>query len=264
MADSPRAGAAAPLFRQVPAGRGLAWWSEAWPWLVGDGRLGAWLVISLLLMLAYPLLGMVPLVGPLAVQVLSFILFGGLMLAARKCERREPLAIADLFSGFGRHGGPLALLGIVVLVANLLVVGLMAMVGAGAVLAGLLGAVVEGPDAFPGLAAGVGLTTSLLLLGCLALFIPIGLAAWLSPALVVLEGMQPLPALRRSLSAGLANPGALTVYGLLLVGFAVLASVPAMLGWFLLAPLLALSSYAAYKDVLEAPDRVEVIDAGTI
>jgi len=81
--------------------------------------------------------------------------------------------------------------------------------------------------------------------------LPIGMGAWLGPALIVLRGQPPIDALRDSLAACWANPGALAIYGLLWIAFAIVASIPFGLGWPVLAPLMALSTYAAYKDLFE-------------
>ena len=79
-------------------------------------------------------------------------------------------------------------------------------------------------------------------------------AAWLAPALIVLQKQPPFEALKTSLAACWANLGALTIYGLLWIGFAIIASIPLMLGWLVLAPLMVLSTYAAYRDLFEQRD----------
>jgi len=66
-------------------------------------------------------------------------------------------------------------------------------------------------------------------------------------------------ALKASLSACWANLGALAVYGLLWIAFAIIASIPLGLGWLVLAPLMVLSTYAAYQDLFETQ---QASDAG--
>jgi uncharacterized membrane protein len=50
------------------------------------------------------------------------------------------------------------------------------------------------------------------------------------------------------------NIGALVVFTLVGVLLAVLASLPALLGWFVLAPVLLCATYAAYRDLFIGPE----------
>jgi uncharacterized membrane protein len=43
------------------------------------------------------------------------------------------------------------------------------------------------------------------------------------------------------------------VYGLLGLVYAIVASIPFLLGWLVLAPVFAASVYVSYKDIFEAP-----------
>jgi len=240
---------ATPVFRRVEAGHGVNWWSSAWQLLFNRGATGVWIAMVLIAVIIGAALHVVPALGSVAAQMAWFVFAGGLMLAARKTEEGTAPAIGDLFSGFGAHLGSLALGAVLLMVGMLLVFGALAMAGVTAFLAGLLG--FSAGDL--GALAGLGATSLLLVLAAVLLLIPIGMAAWLAPALIVLQQRPPFEALKTSLAACWANLGALTVYGLLWIGFAIIASIPLMLGWLVLAPLMALSSYAAYRDLF-APD----------
>jgi uncharacterized membrane protein len=244
-------GPGGPAHRSVAAGRGVNWWTEAWPWMFGGGRAGVWIGMGLVVTVIYLVLHLVGALGAILAHLLLFPLAGGLMLAARKSERGEALEIADVFAGFRTHPSPLLLAGVLVIAASLVVVGLMGVVGVGAAVSAFLGGLAVDLGSRPVAAAGLGLTTALLLVVCLALFIPISMAAWLAPALIVLRGVPPVEALKQSLAACRASIGALAVYGLLFIGFAVLASIFLGLGWLVLTPMAALSTYGAYKDLLE-------------
>ncbi len=50
----------------------------------------------------------------------------------------------------------------------------------------------------------------------------------------------------------------LTVYGLLLLPFAILASLPMMLGWLILLPVIIASMYAAYRDLFPSVTEATV------
>ena len=64
----------------------------------------------------------------------------------------------------------------------------------------------------------------------------------------------PIPALRASFASGWANAGALTAYGVVFIGAAIVATVLLGLGWLVLLPLISLSTYAAYVDLFGGGD----------
>lgn len=191
-----------------------------------------------------------PFLGSLASHLLMFVFLGGLMIAARDTQRGQVPEFRDLFAGFGPQGGALVGAGLIVFVASLAVVGLMLLVGLGTLFGSL-----SAMTSYEQLAAqrafweDIGLGSLLAILICLLLFVPISMAAWLAPALIMLRGAGPLDALRWSLLACRRNLGALTVYGLVGIVLAVIATLMFMIGWFFLLPLIFLSSYAAFRDM---------------
>jgi hypothetical protein len=240
-------------FRRVDSGHGAQWWSAAWQLLFNRGAAAVWIVMCLIAMVIWGVLHVVPLLGSIAAQVGSIVFAGGLMLAARKTEEGTAPAVGDLFAGFGPPLGNLVIGAVLLMVGVLLVLGAMAVAGAGAFVSALFG----GATGNLGLFAGLGTTSLLLMLVALLLLVPIGMAAWLAPALIVLRQQPPVEALKASLSACWANLGPLTVYGLLWIAFAFIATVPLGLGWLVLVPLMVLSTYAAYRDLFEAESREE-------
>ncbi|HEX4584535.1 MAG TPA: BPSS1780 family membrane protein [Burkholderiaceae bacterium] len=237
----------APAFRQVDSGHGLEWWSAAWRLLFYRGAAAVWIVMCVIALVIFALLHVIPVIGSIASQIGWFVFGGGLMLAARKTEQATPPAVGDLFAGFGAPLSPLVIAGALVMVAVLIVFGALAMAGVGA----LLGALFGGASASLGVLAGIGAASLLFLMVGLVLLVPIAMAAWLAPALIALRQQPPVEALKASLAACWANLGALTVYGLLWIAFAIVASIPLGLGWLVLAPLMTLSTYAAYRDLFE-------------
>jgi len=251
------------LARRSPAGSGFRWWSEAVSWLFGGAaRFGVWFAMALCAFLILVLLPWIPVVGSLAAHLLWFVLCGGLMAAARDTERGQAPRFGALFAGFGPPGGALVGAGLLVLVGTIAVWGLMLAVGIGATLKSLASvtSLEEFAAAPPPALLNIGWGTLLLMLFCLFLFMLISMAAWLAPALIVLRGASPLEALRLSLAACRRNLGALTVYGLVGIGLAVIATAIIVVGWILLLALVFLSTYAAYRDMFE--QDAEVLDAG--
>jgi len=244
------------------ASSGLRWWTDSVSWLFGGvARIGVWIGMVLCFFLILTPLHWFPLVGYLASHLLWFVFAGGLMVAARNTERGQVPRFSELFAGFGPQAGALVGAGLLILLATLAIVGLMLAVGLGALLSSLMSAasLEEVAAAPPAALQAIGWGSVLVLLFCLFLFVPISMAAWLAPALIMLRGASPVDALRVSLAACWRNVGALTVYGLVGVGLAVVATLMFVIGWILLLPLIFLSTYAAFRDLFEP--GVEILDA---
>jgi hypothetical protein len=193
------------------------------------------------------LLGFIPILGALASAVLTQVIVGGWMLGARKLESEGTLEPADLFSGFKDRLNPLLAVGGLALAATIVIVAVGAIFGAGGVVGMIAGG---GSGHMGGLMAGLaGLMLAATVMMVLA-FIA-AMALWFAPALVVFSDVAPLDALKDSWSASLKNIVPFLVYGILWIVAAVVASIPLMLGWFVLMPLTMLSMYRAYVDIFE-------------
>ena len=70
----------------------------------------------------------------------------------------------------------------------------------------------------------------------LALMVPVFMAVWFAPPLMVFNGLGTFDALKASFLGCLKNIVPFLIYGLILFGFAILASIPLCLGWLVLAP----------------------------
>jgi uncharacterized membrane protein len=240
------------------AARGLQWWSSAIAWLFGDiAQLGVWVLMALVFFVVTVMLHFVPLLGSIASFLLHFVFSGGLLVAASKSSRGVAPPFADLFAGFGPRAGQLIALALLVFVACLAVFALMMAVGFTAALSVIASGLLNNLTLPDPAAWGIGLGSLGLLALCLLALVPISMAAWLAPALVMLRGTAPVEALRLSLAACSRNMGALTVYGLVGIFFAIVATLLLGLGWLVLLPLALLSTYAAFQDLF--PEAVEVV-----
>jgi uncharacterized membrane protein len=80
----------------------------------------------------------------------------------------------------------------------------------------------------------------------------LSMAYWFAPPLIVLNGEEPIAALKKSFRACWQNMGATLVYGLIWIGLAIVASIPFGLGWLVLAPVMAGSWYASWRETFDA------------
>jgi uncharacterized membrane protein len=84
------------------------------------------------------------------------------------------------------------------------------------------------------------------------LFIVLIMAMQFAPLLVFFNDVTPLMAMKLSLRAFVNNIGAMLVYGMTFMLLAILASIPMMLGWLILLPLVFTSLYASYSEIFPA------------
>jgi uncharacterized membrane protein len=189
-------------------------------------------------------LSVVPVLNLLSSLVMP-IFAGGMMLGCKALEDGDSLEFSHLFAGFRVNTGNLVLVGVLYLVGAVVIfaaVGLMSAL--------LLGgaAAMSGGDAeqFGPMMA---VPFMLLVLVAMALFLPLIMAFWFAPALVVLHDVPAFPAMRMSFLACLKNFLPFLLYGIVLTVLAVLATLPLLLGWLVLSPVMWASMYASYRDM---------------
>jgi len=237
----------------VPSGNGVAWWQEGWrlfalsPWV--------WIAITLVFLAVLILLHLIPFLGSFAATILSPVLTAGIMAGCSAQDHGEELTINHLFSGFSERLGSLLVLGLVYLAGTVLVVCIVAAIAIGTVGMSGVAALMSGDPTqaiFTMLATvGFGLLLAVLV-GTLAA-LPLMMAYWFAPALVMLRNDDPLVAMKASFFACLTNVWPMLVYSLVGIALAIVATIPLFLGWFVLGPVFAASLYASYKDIFGAP-----------
>jgi uncharacterized membrane protein len=82
-----------------------------------------------------------------------------------------------------------------------------------------------------------------------ALLLPLLMATWFAPTLIVLQEMGVGAAMKASFAGCVKNILPFFLYGVITLVASVIASVPLGLGWLLLLPLLFLSVYTTYRDI---------------
>lgn len=234
----------------IDAGRATAWYGYGFDQFKANA--GVWIGMVVVLFLIMMVLAFVPVLGSLASNVLMPVFFGGLMLACQASREGRPVTFDFLFAGFKDKFGSLALLGLFWMIAVLLI----------SVAAVFLGALIFGGAMATGaFAGGAGMTGGAGLLGlgitailgfvvlAMIISIPMAMAIWFAPALVVFHNIAPIDALMTSLKASLKNWVAFLVFFVLYIVFAIIATIPLGLGWLVLGPVLIGAMYAAYRDI---------------
>ncbi|SFH47793.1 hypothetical protein SAMN05216299_11544 [Nitrosospira sp. Nsp14] len=223
---------------------------QGWLWIVHGFALFrrvplGWIILCTTLLLIAATLSLIPMAGQFVFTLLSPVFLAGLMIGCRSLEQGGGLEFSHLFAGFRSNTASLITIGGIYLVGQVLILGVFMLVG-GDVLMGLL---LEGKRVDENELKSVSgdmLTASLV---ALTLSIPLMMAAWFAPLLVIFKDMPPLEAMRLSFVACLKNIIAFQIYAVILVVLTVIATMPYGLGLFILVPTLFTSIYVSFRDI---------------
>lgn len=234
-------------WRSVPAGHGWAWIAQGWALFLRSPA--TWVLIGVVFTLIYVALHFVPVVGAMAAVVLTPVFAGGVMLGCRDLEQGGSLSFDHLFAGFRERVGPLLGVGGLYLGAAIVIALLVGLATGGKLFEALSGEV--DPAA---MAAAAG-TLLLAMLIMLALLVPVLMALWFAPCLVLFRGRGAVAAMMESFLACFANTVPFLLYGLILLGLSIVASIPMGLGWLVLGPVTAASLYTGYRDIFGSVEQ---------
>ena len=84
------------------------------------------------------------------------------------------------------------------------------------------------------------------------------MALWFAPALVVLHEESAMNAMVASFKGCLQNLIPFLLYGLVGLVLTIIATIPLMLGWLILIPMITASIYISYKDIFQASPAGDV------
>lgn len=222
------------------AGEAVTWLREAWEGFKAQPL--PWVLFFVAFMVLFLVLLALPIVGGLLQMVLLVFVFAMVAVMAEQQRTQSRIDAAAALSELGRQGGPLFIAGLIAVGATL-AIGMLVGVAA----AVLIGA--AGLGAGSEFAIGAGALVFLLVL---ALMVPLYMAIWFAPTLIALHGVAPVEAFKRSFAACLHNIVPFLLYGVLVFVLAILATLPAGLGWFLLGPVLLLAQYTSYRAIFFA------------
>ena len=244
--------------RTVAAGRG-------WQWMVEGFRIFrkqplTWITLVMVVVVIWIVSLIMPLIGPLAINLVSPVFFAGLMLACRTTDEDAEPEFSQLFAAFKTHASPLITVGGIYLVGNIVAVGIVFAVAGGNALPALMGK--TGTDIETLRVALRGLLLGMVV--GMAVFIPILMAVWFAPLLIVFHNTPPVEAMKMSYTACWRNTMPLLVYGVATLVLGLIASIPLMLGLIVLLPVLVCSIYASYKDIFPAAPAVPAQEATTV
>lgn len=240
--------------REVDPGACFDWLRQGWVMFIEHPAI--WLGCStiMLLSLLLTMLVMTPvfvilvgamygaLLGQAVMSVLLPIFAAGLLSVCKVQSSGEGSPTIPLvLSGFRERLVPLLIVGILFSIATFGLASIAFMIVSG----DLLGDVVTGRVGGVAIAIGTVMLASVLVF---LLSLPVIMATWFAPALIYLNGMSPLAAMRASFGAGAKNWLTVGVFGSLLM-IALFALLPMLLGMVIFLPIFSGAVYASYRDI---------------
>lgn len=231
--------------------RGWRWIADAF----GVFRKAAvpWLLLNLVLVAIGWLLGKVPGAGDYLFYLLAPIFLAGIMGACRDLDAGGVVVVGDLFRGFRQNTTALVALGAAHMLCMLMIEGLIRSI-AGPEFQNVMQG--EIPVTDPSVRTPEVQNRILLaMLASLLLYLPMAMALWFAPALVMLDNQPPLRALALSLLACLRNLLPFFVFSAASSALFILALIPYAAGLVLWIPVMALTIYTSYRDVFAPAAR---------
>lgn len=236
---------------------------QGWRWITAGFHLYAknpliWIVFFLIYMAIELVLAFaVPVVGAIASALLDPILIAGFMAGCRALELDEELEIGHLLAGFRANAGQLAAVGGFYLSGKMLLI-VVAMGLAGVVIGPMPEVDFSNLESMDPrqlqLVASHFMIMGVLLL---SLLIPLLMAFWFAPALILFDQMTATQAMKLSFTACLRNIWPFTVYGVAGSLLFLLGAIPFGLGLLAVIPVLfGTSIYTAYRDIFVAGTKV--------
>ena len=228
----------------VSAGRGASWLIDGFTLFKRDWL--AWIGLAIMLIILTMVSSAIPVANIIA-PVISPIIIAGLMLACHQQDQGGEISVAVVFSGFSNRPGQLALIGVAYLVASIAIVILMIILMI--IILGGLESLSELDLDDPELLLKHAINLVLVALIGLSLYVPVAMALWFAPALVIFRQVTAFEAMQMSIKGCLLNVLPFLVYGILAMILMIIASIPLLLGWLIMLPVLIASVYVSYKDI---------------
>mgnify|MGYP005814179619 CR=1 FL=1 len=223
-------------FRRVPTGHGVAWLVQAYYFFKLNPKV--WLGCILAMMFIMLFISLTQILTPV-IQILAPVFTAGLMYGNQQLKNNQEFNFNHLFKGFNFQFNKLALIGLIYLGCALLSYMISELI------INYLGyPVVEiTPEMLK--AGGIDTETmqayiismSLLSLFMMALMLPVFMAYWFAPALIILRKCEPIDALKRSFYACTLNMKAFLIYGLAAMAAIIVIGLILVLLWTIIPAL---------------------------
>ncbi len=229
--------------KKLTAGQGSRMVADAWAiYKVSPFK---WSFIALALVALIVALNDIPLAGSLFSPLIYTPLYAGLLIGASEIEKGGKLKFSHLFSAVKANGKGIFGLAVVVSILGLIAVALaFSFLGSDLFMAAYMGKEID-PETFK-------IDPPNMIIGGIILFVSMALytmLSWFATPLIVLQSKGVFQALAMSFKASLKNWLPLTVYGLIMAFWMIVAVIPVGLGLLIMIPILTITIYTSYRRV---------------
>jgi len=226
-----------------PASHGWSWIAQGWD--LFKRQPGLWIGMMLLTIIIFMGASFIPLLG-MFTGIFWPVFMAGIAIGCRVLQEGGELELGHLFAGFQQKFGTLVGVGALAFLASFVVVlAVFAVMGFG-----MLGAM---SSTDPEVLKSMGLTMVLAMLIVAALLLPVMMAMWFAPALVVFHDLGAWESMKESFLGCLKNILPFLLYGVAALVLGLLAAIPLGLGWLVLWPVIVASLYTSYRDIYLKP-----------
>lgn len=230
--------------RRCEAGNGINWITQAFNLFKANWLL--WIGIGVVFLVIIAIASAIPLLG-LLINIVVFVFLGGIVKGADIQARGGDLKFEHLFAAFKTHLAPLCILGLLYLV-GIIIAMIPALIALGGMLFSMLTGDINAMSQGMASASLAGIMIAYLI--SLALMIPVLMAIWFAPSLIVLHDVAPIEAMKKSFKASLSNIIPMFVYGLVaVIVMSVVVLFTLGLGFLVVMPIMMLTYYTSYRDV---------------
>lgn len=229
---------------KVSAGSGIQWLGRSF-WHFKQNPF-AWIASIIVMLILFIILALIPFLGGLLTNILSPVVMAGFAMGAHEQDQGGDYRVSHVFAGFSQNTGQLVLVGVIYLLALVFI---------GVVIGGLMGFMMAdsmammNPDNPASMMSSMPPSMMILFLVAFALIIVITMAYYYAPALVALDDMSALSAMKMSLTGCLKNWLALLIFGVLIIILFFVASIPVFLGLLVAIPMVQAANYVSYRDI---------------
>ncbi len=227
----------------VPTGNAISWIAKGWSHFKQNPF--AWMLALVVWFLLAMVVSLIPLLGGILVNLVTPVITAGFIIGCRAQDEGKDFTIGHLFAGFSNNAGQLVLVGVIYFGAMIVLT--LVLMASFFGLVGMQSMEMQDPDMLMSMVASPGFMVAILL-GSL-LFIPVMMAYLFAPALIALNDLKAMEAMKLSFIGCWKNMLPFTVYGLLAIIMLIVGSIPVGLGLLIVLPILTASIYAAYQDI---------------
>ncbi|HKY01889.1 MAG TPA: BPSS1780 family membrane protein [Burkholderiales bacterium] len=231
-----------PEGQSVGIGNGWTWITESWG--LFRKAPGMWIGCLIAIFAMMIVLALIPIAGTFAMMLLYPVWGAGLMVACHALWNEEPMEFSHIFAGFKHRFGALLALGAIGMVSGIAIAVIMAAV-MGVGIGTFLGTAPPPTDMDMSRFA-------IAYLVALGLSLPLYMAVWFAPALIMINDFGAIQAVKTSFMGCLKNILPFLLYSIVFFVILVISAIPLALGLLITMPMFVASIYTAYRDIYYA------------